>query len=108
MLAPHRWFTSVDVLPLTKDHCQLVTPSWDDFIQPYVQRFVHDDPKKVVRSPELIGILRAESVRRKDRKQVMQQTSLKWYVRQKPSSKFDSRGVYRELPPSWPKQVRQM
>lgn len=46
-------------------------PSWDDFIDPYVQSFVHDDPKKVVRSQELIGILRAEYVRREDRKRQM-------------------------------------
>ena len=53
-------------------------PSWDDFIEPYVQIFIHDDPEKVVRSPELIGILRAEYVRREDRKrEVMQQASLK-------------------------------
>jgi hypothetical protein len=46
-------------------------PSWDDFIEPYIQRFIHDDPKKGIRSQELIGILRAEYDRREDRKRQM-------------------------------------
>ena len=52
--------------------------SWDAFIEPYVERFVDDGPKKAIRSQELIGILRAEYVRREERRrEVTQQTSLK-------------------------------